>query len=298
MALVTCSEYPDGYDDDVLVIAPLAALDIDATFVTWDDAAADWTSFDLVVLRSTWDYTPRLDEFLTWAEGVPGLVNPAAAVRWSSDKRYLVELARAGAPVIPTMFVVPGAASDALGAAIGDTAAAASRFVVKPTVGAGSVDVGLFELADQSAIEQATKHAATLLERDRAVMVQPYLDGIDASGETALIFVRGEFSHAIRKEPMLAGGVAEFEGLFGEERTSPSDPTTAQLEAADAVLDATPFDRDALLYARVDLLPDANGAPLLLELELVEPSLFLADGAGAAERFAAGIATVARGTGA
>jgi len=126
-------------------------------------------------------------------------------------------------------------------------------------------------------------------------VVQPYLDGVDVSGETALIYIRGAFSHAIRKEALLSGAPSEFDGLFVEEQTSPLTPAEDALAAGDAVLDAAPVDRGALLYARVDLLPDADGRPLLLELELVEPSLFLGEWPGAAERFAAAIAERCRG---
>jgi len=296
VALATCSEHPDGYPDDLLVVEPLSDLGIDTTFVTWDDASVDWNAFDVVVLRSTWDYPPRRDEFLRWIDRVAGLTtlaNPAGAVRWSSDKRYLTHLERMGAPVVPTTFVDPDASAETLASAIRGTASSAERFVVKPSVGAGSVDAGRFESGDVSAVEQAIKHATTLLERGRRVMVQPYLDAIDSAGETALVYIGGEFSHAIRKEPLLAGGPVSFDGLFAEETTSATTATDAQLDAAASVLGAMPFDRAELLYARVDLLPDAAGDPLLLELELVEPSLFMAEAPGAALRFAHAMAAVA-----
>lgn len=296
VALVTCSDYPDGHDDDWLIVAPLAAVGVNSRFVAWDDSTVDWSGFDLAVLRSTWDYTSRLDEFLASVEAVDAqvaLANPVAIVRWSCDKHYLDDLGRSGAPVVPTAFVEPGDMSTALEAAIRDTASSASRFVLKPSVGAGSMDAGRFESADKAAVEQAIKHARTLLDRGRTVMVQPYLDGIDTAGETALVYVGGEFSHAIRKEPMLSDGLIEFDGLFAEERTAPIEATAPQRAAADCVLDAVPFDRSDLLYARVDLVPDARGAPLLLEVELVEPSLFLGHSPGAADSFAAAIASAA-----
>jgi hypothetical protein len=126
-------------------------------------------------------------------------------------------------------------------------------------------------------------------------MLQPYLDGVDVAGEASLIYIDGAFSHAIRKEALLSGAPSEVDGLFVEERTSPLSPSDDALAVGDAVLAAAPVDRDQLLYARVDLLPDADGRPLLLELELVEPSLFLGEWPGAAERFAAAIAERCRG---
>lgn len=295
VSFVTCAEYPDGYFDDIPAVEPLAALGVAVTFAVWDDPSVDWSEFDLVVVRSTWDYPPRRDEFLAWAEATPNLRNPIEAVRWSSDKRYLGQLAAAGAPIIPTTFVVLGAGDDAIEVAVRAVAATAGDFVVKPSVGAGSVGAGRFVSGDPNAVDQAIKHAASLLEGGCAAMIQPYLDSIDVAGEAALIYLNGEFSHAVRKEPMLAGGLAEFDGLFGDERTSPLEPTASQMDAADTVFAAMPFERTGLLYARVDLLPGADGAPLLLELELVEPSLFMVDTPGAAERFAAAVASAVAG---
>jgi hypothetical protein len=295
VALVTCAEYPDGHADDVALLAPLADLGVDATFSVWDDSGVDWDRFDLVILRSTWDYPSRRDEFLAWAESVRMLANPAPVVRWSSDKRYFRDLAAAGAPCVPTSFLEPGATADDAAGVITNVARTAARFVVKPSIGAGSVDAGRFESVDPASVEIAVKHAAALVDDGRTAMVQPYLDGVDLSGETALVYVGGEFSHAIRKEALLAGAPTDVDGLFVEEQTSPLTPSDDALAAGDAVLAAAAVDRSELLYARVDLLPDDDGRPLLLELELVEPSLFLGEWPGAAERFAAAIAERCRG---
>ena len=295
MALVTCAEYPDGHADDIALLAPLADLGLDATFTVWDDSGVEWDRFDLVVLRSTWDYPLRRDEFLAWAESVRTLANPAPAVRWSSDKRYVRDLAAADAPCVPTSFVEPGATADDVAEAIANVARTAARFVVKPSIGAGSVDAGRFESADPASVDIAVKHATALVDDGRTAMVQPYLDGVDVSGETALIYIGGEFSHAIRKEALLSGAPTDVDGLFVEEQTSPIMPTDDALAAGEAVLAAAPVECGDLLYARVDLLPDAGGHPLLLELELVEPSLFLGEWPGAAERFAAVIAERCRG---
>jgi len=298
VALVTCAEFANGYDDDWAVVAPLAARGVDVTFAVWDDAAVDWARFDLVVLRSTWDYTSQRDRFLTWVCSVPSLANPAAAVAWSSDKTYLRELAATGASVVPTTFVAPGPGADAgrAASAIAAVAATADRFVVKPSVGSGSVDAGRFDSADEASVEIATKHAGALLEQDRTVMVQPYLEQIDTAGESSLVFFEGRFSHAVRKEPLLSGGLTEPAGLFVDETISVISATAGQIATAAAILGATPFDVSSLLYARVDLLPGPDNTPTLLELEMVEPSLFLGEAEGAAERFAAAIdRTIANG---
>jgi hypothetical protein len=288
--LASCAAYPRGHIDDVAVVAPLAELGVAATFAVWDDPAVDWGASDLVVLRSTWDYPPRRDRFLAWADDLPHLLNPVDAVRWSSDKRYVRDLVAGGAPCVPTTFVEPGAPAEELDAAIRAVAATAARIVVKPSVGAGSFDAGRFESADGASVELAIKHAGSLVETGRAAMIQPYFDAIDTVGETALIYIEGELSHAIRKEPLLGGGIAAFDGLFAEERVAPKTPSAAERDAAQAVLAAAPIGPGELLYARVDLLAGPDGEPRLLELELVEPSLFMDGTPGAAERFAAAIA--------
>lgn len=262
------------------VIAPLAARGVEAVPAVWDDPAVDWSAFDLVVLRATWDYAERHTEFLEWVQQVAAvtpLANPPAVVEWNADKTYLADLAAAGVPVVPTMFLRPG---DEV--VLPD----AAEVVVKPAVSAGSRRTARYSLPAQR--DAAVAHVAALHAEGRTVMAQPYLASVDERGETALLFVAGRLSHAIRKGPLLTPGGVMTTGLFAEEEISPRTPSTAEREVADAVLAAVPVAGD-LLYARVDLLDD-SGEPVLLELELIEPSLFL-DHAGpeAAERLAAAI---------
>ena len=160
----------------------------------WDDPSVDWSEADLVVIRSTWDYTERREDFLAWAAGIPALANPLPVLSWNSDKTYLRELASAGLPVVPTDWAEPGEDVDL---------PAGRDFVVKPAVGAGSMGAGRFSATDPDAHAAARRHIARLHELGRTVMVQPYLDGVDQAGETALIYLGGAFSHAIRKAPML-----------------------------------------------------------------------------------------------
>ncbi len=112
IALATCAELPELDPDEQLLLEPLRALGIDAQPAVWDDAAIDWTAFDLVVIRSTWDYTARRDEFLAWAGSVPRIVNPAPVLAWNTDKHYLNDLAKGGVPVVPTVWLDPGRAVD------------------------------------------------------------------------------------------------------------------------------------------------------------------------------------------
>jgi glutathione synthase/RimK-type ligase-like ATP-grasp enzyme len=263
-------------------LAPLteafARTRLEASVVAWDDPTVSWARFDAVVLRSTWDYTTRLPEFLAWCERVSAvsrLVNPLEIVRWNTDKRYLRDLADAGAEVIESHFLAPGDDPERL--------PALDEFVVKPTVGAGSRGARRFVAAQRA---EAIDHARMLMDQGHHVLMQPYLGDVDSAGETALLFFDGAFSHAIRKGPLLRRGEGSTRALFAAEHIVARQPSDAEMLAARKVLAALPFPRP--MYARVDLLPSADG-PRLLELELTEPSLFLAHGDGAADRFVAAL---------
>ncbi|MEU8265048.1 hypothetical protein AB0C02_31120 [Micromonospora sp. NPDC048999] len=287
VALVSCSALPDLEPDDQLVLAPLAARGVTVEATIWDDPAVDWSGYDLVVLRSPWDYALRRDEFVAWAQKVPRLVNPADMVAWNTDKRYLAELSAAGVPTVPTVWVGPGESWA--------PPADSGEYVIKPAVSAGSQDTGRYDLADPGHRELATAHVRRLTAAGRIAMIQPYLSAVDTAGETALLFLAGRdglaFSHAIRKGPMLTGpdlGVAE---LYKEEQIDPRTARPDQLAVARRTLAAVPGGPEQLLYARVDLIPGPDGAPVLVELELTEPSLFIGYADGAPERLAAAITT-------
>jgi len=283
VAFATCRELPELVAEEVAVREPLAALGITLEAAAWDDPGIDWSVFDLVVLRSTWNYVGRRDEFVAWARAVPRLANPADVVAWNTDKRYLRDLVAAGVPVIPTTWVGP---ADEWSPP--DT----GQWVIKPAVSAGSLDTGRYDGADPSHQELATAHVGRLQAAGRWVMVQPYLPAVDSDGETALLFFGGAFSHAVRKGPLLVGpDLGQNEGLFRLEEMTAREPSAVQLEVSRRVLAAVPGE-PALLYARVDLIPGPDGAPLLIELELTEPSLFLDHSAGARQRLATAIAAV------
>jgi hypothetical protein len=286
VALVTCAELPELDPDDRELVAPLRALGIDPIPVVWDDPGVDWSAFALAVLRSPWDYPARRDAFVAWAAAVPRLANPADVLAWNTDKRYLGELAAAGVPVVPTSWAAPDAAWRPPGR---------GEWVIKPAVGAGSKDAGRYRLEDPAHRRLATDHVRRLQQADRLVMVQPYLPAVETYGETGLVFlpdlVRGElvYSHAIRKGPMLAGPDRETPQLYLPERITTRVPPASELAVATSALAAVPGGSARLLYARVDLIPGADGTPVLVELELTEPSLFLRYASGAAGRFAAAI---------
>jgi hypothetical protein len=278
LALVTCASLPDLDPDDRLLLEPLDRLGVEVTSAIWDDPTVDWAGFDLAVIRSTWDYPARRDVFVDWARRVPALANPADVIAWNTDKRYLAQLATAGIPVVPTRWFGP---SDPV------AVPASGRHVLKPSVGAGSVDAAAFSLHDEHERMLAREHAARLAGNGHTVMVQPYLDTIEQYGETALIFLGTQFSHAIVKGAMLVGDKEmEATGLFLEEEVAAREPTAEQLAVARRALAAVPGGPERLTYARVDLVPDANGDPIMMELELTEPSLYLRYADGAAEKFA------------
>lgn len=298
--MVTCREFADLDEDDRLLVPELAALGIEAEPAVWDDETVDWDAYDLAVVRSTWDYVDRRDEYLSWAASVPRLANPAATIAWSTDKRYLRDLEADGVPVVPTTWLEPGDEAEL---------ATAGVVIIKPSVGAGSRDAGRFDLSGPER-ELADKHVRRLLERGETVMIQPYLDAVETTGETAMLFAGGRFSHAIRKEALLHGPDVAVRALFRPEVISPRTPAPVEMEVAERVLSVVRENVPGpLLYARVDVLPGppagasgpgdvvggsaagADGRPLLLELELAEPSLFMRHDSGAAARFATAIGT-------
>ncbi|GAB1646140.1 ATP-grasp domain-containing protein [Krasilnikovia sp. MM14-A1259] len=280
VALVTSDHFPDLYADDHPLRAALRARGVAVDAVCWDDPAADWAAYDLAVLRSTWDYPPRRDAFVAWAGSVPRLANPADIVAWNTDKHYLRDLAEAGVPVTPTRFVEPGEAW---------TAPAAGEWVVKPAISIGSRDSGRYRLPEQSELAQA--HVARLGAAGRTAMVQPYLAAVDTVGETAVLCTPDKtgalrYSHAVRKDALLHGPDAGSDPSAYRQEISSREAGEAELAVAALALAAIPGGADRLLYARVDLIPGPDGRPLLVELELTEPSLFLLYDDGAADRLA------------
>ncbi|WAX57217.1 hypothetical protein M6B22_00260 [Jatrophihabitans cynanchi] len=280
VTLVTCAALPDGDEDAAVLVEALARVGVAARWQVWNDPAADWSA-DLAVVRCPWDYTDTPERFLQWTRSVPRLANPANVIEWSADKRYLAALAAAGVPIVPSSFARPGESAEL---------PTDAEYVVKPTVGAGSRGAGRFAAGDT---EGGRRHVQLLHREGRTALVQPYLADVDHSGETALIYLDGEFSHAIGKGAMLPYGTVHPLGgyeLYVEERISERVPTEAELAVggkAIALLRER-FGED-LLYVRADLLPTPDG-PLLGELELAEPSLFLSYCSAAADRFAAAIA--------
>lgn len=275
-------------DDDMpLLLDACARLGLRAEVRAWDDFTVSWARYDAVVLRSPWDYHLRLPEFLRWCERVDRatrLFNPLPILRWNTDKHYLSDLAAAGIPVVPTRFVEPDAEPlPALQAFLAEFPQTA-EVVVKPTVSAGSRDTQRYRRDQEFA---AANHIGRLLDAGRSAMLQPYLDAVDTSGETALLYFDNTFSHAIRKAALLRPGEAPADHTQLADAIAAREPDDDELQLAETVLAELHRRADGPpLYARVDLIRDTDDQPRLLELELTEPSLFFDHVPGTADRFA------------
>ena len=279
VAFATCSEFPQGSPDDAQAAAALGA---DA--VVWNDQAVDWGAYDRVILRSTWDYTFGVDAFLEWcrAVGRERLRNSADVVAFNADKRYLSELS---CPSVPTAFVAPGERMPTLDGEV----------VVKPNVSAGARNTGRFGVA-------LAEEARALVERihasGRTALVQPYQRSVDSHGETALVFIAGELSHELHKRPVLApdevapvieGPLAVARAMLDENLVVARAAADDERTLARAIIAEVSERFGVPLYARVDMVREDGGRPVLLELELIEPRLYFEQAPGAAGRFAAAV---------
>ncbi|MDT5009908.1 MAG: hypothetical protein QOH57_1525 [Mycobacterium sp.] len=259
-----CPQLVSGDGDDAGLVAALRQRGLHARWLSWDDPQT--LRADLVILRATWDYAQRIDQFLAWTTTVPHLLNAPDVVAWNADKRYLLDLAARDVPVVDSAVFGPN--EDVVFPAV-------SEVVVKPAIGAGSV--GAKRFTDHSA---ARAHAAVLQGLGRSVLVQRYDQRIEQEGETALVFLGGKASHAFTKAAILPprGQEVDFDGsgVYAKERLSVAEPDFeiwdvgfAALDAAGAVLGVPARE---FLYARVDIIGGVDD-PRLLELELIEPSL-------------------------
>lgn len=231
----------------------------------------DCSGFDAVVIRGTWDYIDARDEFLHWAGTVPRIANPVEVLRWNTDKRYLRELEAAGIPVVPTSW------------GLGDGAGLpGGEFVVKPAVSAGARNSARYSGAADH--ERARAHVQAIEAAGDVAMIQPFMPAVESVGETGTYVVGGSVSHAIRKMSILDVGAAPGDISDGSiDRVSGVEVDPSLAAFAQKVLAASP---GPCLYARVDTVPGADGAPVLMELEVCEPYLFLDRSPGAAARFA------------
>jgi hypothetical protein len=273
VALASFHGVPPQFVDDRLLVAALAEAGADASVISWEEAGVDWTSYDAVVIRSTWNYPRRRDAFLTWCEAIgPRLHNAPALVRWNSDKHYLADLAAAGVPVVETAYVEPG---DPVPDLVGE-------IVVKPAISAAGRDTGRF---GPETHELAQGLVAAIHSGGRTAMLQPFQPNVDSLGETAVLCIDGEPVHALRKRavlrpdevaPVRDDAVGAAEAMYDPTLVTPDEAAADELDLARAVVADVAGRFDYLpLYARVDMIRDAAGMPRLLELEAIEPAFYL-----------------------
>lgn len=282
LTLVTCAAMPEPDHDEQPLLDALAAAGVEARMAAWDDPGVDWSEAPLTVMRSTWNYTDDRGAFLEWARQVASsrttLRNSLSVVGANTHKSYLATLQRAELPVVPTRWFVQGgrpATVDAI------RALPWREVVAKPAVGAASRGVAVFDLDDDAGVEAAAAHASAL-QADGDVLVQPRLRSIVEHGELDVVWIDGEVSHVVTKRERLASD---------DEHVDAARPATdEEARLVQRVLRTIPaYDQHELLYARVDLATDDLGDLRIVELELVEPSLFLVEHPPALDRFVAAL---------
>ena len=287
VAIAECRRTDDSPPDDLypdpdaarLVPALEAAGAASVVARSWDDPGVDWSSYDVVLISGTWDSVDRPDEYLRWVRSVPAVVNPADVVAWNLDKRYLRDLEAAGLPIVPTIWVDPADRRPALPE--GDV-------VVKPAGSAGGRSTAWYSAA---AHDRARAHIESLPREGATVMVQSHVAGVASVGEVKSVYVDGVASHAARVGGLLDRDAGTMDQPWEKPvPVSAALPSAAERSVGDAVVaDLSRRFGRAPVYARVDLVLDAVGAPRILEVELIDPLLFLALDDGAADRLAAAV---------
>lgn len=280
LAIATSADYPSIQPDDAHLAISLERLGVQPIVCKWNDPEVDWSRFDAVLIRTIWDYFKHHAAFLDWLDrldrlGVPS-INDSALLRWNSDKRYLLELAQRGVAIIPTRLTNATELPDVLAATPGQ------QMVIKPTISGSAWHTLRGTVGDP-----AFAAAVTQLPREYDYLVQPFVPEIVSDGEWSLLYFAGEFSHAVIKRP--ATGDYRVQDEFGGS-VEPVQPNAATLAAADRALAAVAaLGHGGHAYVRVDGVISA-GRFLIMELELIEPFLYLAARPAAAERLARDLA--------
>jgi SAM-dependent methyltransferase len=279
VGLVTCQVLPEPDPDEQILLNALRKAGVDAQLIAWDDPQADPAAFDLCVLRSCWNYFEAPDAFLAWMQRAAKnsrLLNAFQPCRWNLHKRYLLDLQNQGLPIVPSSFLDRGAPADLASIA---QQHGWRKVVVKPCISAGSFATQFFDLDQFPAGQKFLQQQLQL----RDMMVQKFMPSVQDIGERALIWIDGEFTHSVVKSPRYAGD---------DEQVSAAQTISAALLAVGQAVVALPQlnqGEESLLYARVDLIEDENGAATISEFELLEPSLFLMQSPTALKRLVTGI---------
>jgi glutathione synthase/RimK-type ligase-like ATP-grasp enzyme len=259
VALATCANLPEPDADLEPLLDALRAAGLSAEALAWDDPCASFAGARATLLRSTWNYSERLDEFLAWVDrtaAATALYNPRATVRWNAHKRYLLDLQARGIPVVPTVVLPRG---DATPLAHVAEQRGWTDVVVKPAVSGGSRET-LRVRPGEAARGEA--HLRVLVARED-VLLQPYLPSVEGHGERAIVTIEGTPTHAVRKSPRFIGDAEHV-----------SEAVAIEADEARLAAQALAAAPEAVLYGRVDVARDGAGRPCVMELELIEPSLF------------------------
>ena len=279
IALITCSDYPDGTADDQLMVHVLERLGYVVTFEVWSDEAVDWSTYRALVIRSTWDYHVKLAEFGAWLATVASLniqvINSPEVLRWNANKRYLRDLEQQGSKIVPTVWATRGRAVDLEHVLQSN---GWPKAVIKPAIGASAYQTWITD-ASSGKRDQALLRA---MMHEGDVLIQPFMREIIREGEYSLVFFDRIFSHAVVKKPR-TGDFRVQEAHGGSTRRA--EVSKAIIDQCITILN---FVKHRLTYARVDGVVQ-NDVFILMELELIEPDLCLSNAPGAADRFALAI---------
>lgn len=290
IALATRADLPSWEIDDRFLHAALERRGVAFERPVWSDPNVDWSRYAAVVIRTTWDYQDRIDEFLSWAARVAActrLINPLPVIRWNTHKSYLRELEREGVPLAPSLWL---ARDETVELAPLLRERGWTRAFIKPLLGATARETLRFRVDRPDELALAQRHVDRLvLDAHEDLVVQPYLDAVEREGELSGLFFAGRLSHGVRKVPV--PGDYRVQDDFGahDEPWTLDAGALALAERTFAAL-ARVLERlgvaGPLLYARLDMLRLDDGELVLNELELVEPSLFLRHDPAAGERLA------------
>lgn len=278
LALITYSGLPHGAESERLMLPHLAAANIETEIVDWRLFGSDFTKFDLIVLRSCWDYHLRAAEFIGWLQQVAHttpVLNSVNTVLWNHNKFYLREVEALGIEIAPTVFVSHAKALDTEQA----TVRSWQKIVVKPAISASAHNT---RLMDGATFSKESKPVQRM--QGQPFLVQQFIPEIQKQGEISFVYIDGRFSHAALKMPA-AGDFRVQQEHGGSAKLF--HPSLALLDQTNRIAAAVPQVRDSL-YCRIDAVA-RNGKLVLMELELIEPELFLGLSEGAAERFAEAI---------
>ena len=276
LAVAASKLYPGIHPDDVHLMQFLRENGLEPTPASWNDPTVDWSGFDAILIRTTWDYFRHYAEFLAWLAriehlGVP-TINPVPLLRWNSDKRYLLQLPVHGVDVIPTHVARAADLGTALSAMQG------AHVVIKPTV-SGTAWHTVRGIVGTPALSVAISD----LPQQMDYLIQPFLQEIEREGELSLLFFGGTFSHAVRKRPAANDYRVQSEFGGSVEVITPGADVIAAAERALTAVAQLGYQGGS--YARIDGVMSA-GRFLIMEIEMIEPALYFGENKEAARRFA------------